>query len=814
MLASTFKSPLTLALILGLLTFLVFRGALENEFVNYDDPDYVTANPAVQSGLSSAGVRWAFTTGHAGNWHPLTWISHQADVQWHGLRPQGHHLTSLVLHSFNAGLVLILFWQLTRDLWRSALVAAFFAWHPLRVESVAWVAERKDLLCGLFFLLTLLVYSRYTTATPNPAPRTPHFALRSIFRLPASVWYWLALVCFACALMSKPMAISLPFVLLLLDYWPLNRTPHSALRAPRSVPSSILHPLSSTWPLLVEKLPFFLLAATSAVITYLVQQQGGAMSGITALPERLANAVVSYARYLAKTVWPDGLAVFYPYPDQWPALVVIGSAILLLLVSWSAVRWLTSRPALAVGWFWFLGMLVPTSGLIQVGGQSMADRYTYLPQIGLFLALLYAWSPSVVSSRPRIVGVVVLATMALGALAGQSYRQIKTWRNSESLFRHALAVTERNEVAHNNLGVALQKRGDWAAAAAEHAAALALKSRYTDAHINLGNCLLQLGNSGRASEHYRRAVELTPDVRTHYNLGTALLGLGQPAEAREHLRQAINLDPTQPEAQLNLGIVEARLGEFAAATRAFETALQLRPNYSEAWLQLGNTFAGQTNFAGAANAFARALEINPRDSTARFNLASAFVELGRLPAAIAALNDLLALSPADVDARRLLAHVSLRTGDIAAAVGQMDQVVRAAPSAVNHLEFAQVLLAAGRRTDAIAQFRAVLQLQPEHPVALNDLAWVVATHPDASVRDGAEAVRLAEKACTITERQNPLFLGTLAAAYAEAGRFPEAIRSAEGAIALAKGIGATSIVKRNEELMQLYRAGKPYHELR
>jgi tetratricopeptide (TPR) repeat protein len=866
------------AAILALLTFLLFRGAMPNDFVSYDDPDYVTANPAVQVGLSVESGRWAFTTGHAGNWHPLTWLSHQADVQMHGLTASGHHLTSLLLHCANAALLFLFLNQVTGALWRSALVAALFAVHPLRVESVAWVAERKDVLCAFFFLLTLLAQVRYLAGKSQLGTRNSEFGTpQSQQTLPSPsreaggggqgevsisqsyshsysyshstrpfLWYSLALFCFALALLSKPMAVTLPFVLLLLDFWPLRRLQLSTLnfqpstplpqlgtrnseprtekeqQTPPSPPRSgrgkgeVSTPLgtrnSQFGTLLLEKFAFFALALASCIITFLVQQRGGAMTSTASVSERISNAVVAYGRYLFKTVWPDNLAVFYPYPTSWPIAWVIGSAILLLAISWFALRRLNSQPALAVGWLWFLGMLVPAIGLVQVGWQSLADRYTYLPQIGLFLALVFAWPlPSQLPTSWR-QGIATATVALLAALGWQTTRQITHWRDSESLFRHALAVTERNEVAHNNLGVALQRRGDWAPAAEQHAAAIAIKPDYIHAQMNLGNCLMRLGDSTNALAHLQRALELAPTAKAHYNLGTALLELGRREEARASLLRAVTLDAGMPEAQLNLGVVEMALGDPATGAVACRAAIALRPAWSEAWLQLGNALSRQKDFAAAAEAFAQSARLNERDTTALFNLANAYVELDKVREAIATLDQLLVINPADLEARRLLANLRFRTGDAASAVLQLEQIVRAAPGPGSHLELAQGLLAAGRRGEAIAEYRAVLQLQPEHPVALNDLAWLLATHPDATARNGAEAVKFAEKACALTQRKNPLLIGTLAAAYAEAARFDEAIKSAVEAIALAKGAGLPQIVERNEELLKLYRAGKPFHE--
>ncbi|HPC59543.1 MAG TPA: hypothetical protein PKX23_02710, partial [Verrucomicrobiota bacterium] len=436
---------------LALATVAFFWPTLGNDFVQYDDQDYVTQNPHILRGLSWEGFRWAFGEAYAANWHPLTWISHALDVELFGLNATGHHLSSLLWHAANAVLLMMLLQSLTRQTGRSFMVAGLFALHPLRVESVAWVAERKDLLSGFFFLLALLAYSRFVSLSRNATdaegrfgkgePASPRFSFRPIG------FYILALVCHGAGLMSKPMVVTLPFVLLLLDYWPWGRL--------KSLGPN--DPWRAVARLLLEKAPFFLLSGVSAVVT--LQVQAPAKLYFAGLPFslRLANAVVACARYLGKTLWPADLAVFYPHPGRWPNATVLIATVIILGLSAGLVVWGRRRPWLAVGWLWFVGMLVPVLGLVQVGVQSMADRYTYLPSVGI--AIMIAWGiPNFIhreSIRKRFLFPAAIAMLIL--LAVITFKQCGYWKNSVTLFSQTLRVTKNNHKIHHNLGVTFFK---------------------------------------------------------------------------------------------------------------------------------------------------------------------------------------------------------------------------------------------------------------------------------------------------------------------------------------------------------------------
>lgn len=587
-------------LVLILACLALYSPVRHHAFVNYDDPDYVTANPHVLAGLTVAGVRWALTSTYGANWFPLTWISHMLDVELFGLDAGRHHLTSAVLHACSAVLLFLAFLRMTGARWRSAFVAAAFALHPLRVESVAWAAERKDVLCGLFWMLALLAYARYAE---RPGPKR----------------YALVAAAFAGALLSKPMAVTLPAVLMLLDYWPLRRGPK-----------------------LVEKLPLFAMSAAASVVTLLVQGSGGAVltTAELSLGQRAANAVVSCAAYCLQTLWPSGLAVFYPFrvPAVWEALAALAG---LAAVTAAVAR----RRELLAGWLWFLVTLLPVIGLVQVGLQSRADRYTYLPSIGL--AILLAWAV------PRqLLGAACLAWAAV------TWTYLPAWRNSRTLFEHALAVTRNNYIAHNNFGVALRDAGDSAAAMSHFQSAIEIRPAYSDAQNNLGEALLRAGRLDEAESHIRTALALRPDSpEAHINLGTVLSRRGRDADAAAAYRRAIELDPDTagaPDAHYNLGRFYGLAGLSAEAVAEFQQVLRVRPNDVEAHYNLGTAYVALDRLGDAIDEFRLAIRLRPGYVNAHFNLGAAFATRGDYAAAIGEFSETLRLQPEFEEARRNL----------------------------------------------------------------------------------------------------------------------------------------------------------------
>lgn len=688
-------SPWTAWLAVGLFvaTALLFSRAIGGDFVNYDDPGYVTENPHVQAGLSGDGIAWALRSGEQSNWHPLTWLSHQLDATLFGNDPRGHHATSVLLHALNAALAFLALRRLTGALGTSALCAAWFAWHPLRVESVAWVSERKDVLSGLFFFATLLAYARYARAISSAAERVSISSVatgRSPKGVTASatgpkavgrpwLWYGAAMLFFALGLMAKPMLVTLPCVLLLLDVWPLRR-----LGGEKGEPLS---------GVILEKIPFFALAAASSYVTYLVQRGGGSVTQALSFPDRLANAFVSVVRYLGQLAWPFDLAAIYPHPGEWPARKVVACLVIVVALTALALWQRRRRPWVLIGWLWFLGMLVPVIGLVQVGLQAMADRYTYLPMLGVQIAVLWtarAWAVSATPGARRwglaVAGVVLLAG------AARTWNQIGVWKNSFTLFDHALQVTERNYIAHDNRGLFLFKSGQIAEAIADYRASLAINPGYFTANNNLGHALAEIGRPAEAIPHYRAALAQQPEhLEVRNNLANALSDLGQlpeamehyafvlarqpdhanalngsavvlamqgrPAEAKARLEQSLRLAPGNASALNNLGNVCAMLGEPDAAIRHYRRAAELKPGDGFAFFQAGTLLLRQEKFAEAADNFQRALALKPVNPDAHANLGLALARLGRRDEALRALRTALQQKPDHTQARAWLQQI-------------------------------------------------------------------------------------------------------------------------------------------------------------
>ena len=571
--------PRLIGLLLALITLLAYLPASRDGFVNYDDQDYVTENSAVQKGLTWPGIKWAFTTSHASNWHPLTWLSHMADCELFALNPGAHHLVNVLFHTANVVLLFLLLLWLTGELWPAAFVAALFAWHPLHVESVAWISERKDVLSTFFALLTLLAYTRYaqhvtsalcqvtrTNSTSSPVTRLPAEALAKAGH--PSRFYWLALIFFALGLMAKPMLVTLPFVMLLLDYWPLGRIPDYQFRIP------------DLKRLTLEKWPFFLLASVSSLITFLVQRGGEAVVSLEIVPPvlRLENALTAYALYLLKTIWPVNLGVIYPLPRAIPWFAAL--AAVAVLISLSAAAWRTRKrsPYGLVGWLWFLGTLVPVIGLVQVGDAAMADRYTYFPLIGVFLAVAFGIRDLANRFQFPKPAVIAAAVMFLAGCLVLTENQLRYWRDSESLFIHALAVTKDNYLAHLNLGTVFQKEGRLNEALAE----------------------------------YHEAARLSPGYfRVHSNLGSLLDDMGRPEEALAEYRLALRLKSNLPTLHDGMGIVLVELGRFDEAMSEFAGAARLDPAYPWPYFQMGKALLGQGRNAEAIDKLREALRINP-----------------------------------------------------------------------------------------------------------------------------------------------------------------------------------------------------------
>ncbi|HKS37565.1 MAG TPA: tetratricopeptide repeat protein [Verrucomicrobiae bacterium] len=720
---------LTALILLTLAIFVVFWPLTRAEFINYDDPDYVTNNLHVR-GLTGPNISWAFQSLFI-YWQPLTWLSYMVDYELYGLKASGFHLTNLALHVGNSLVLFVFLKRATGAHWRSLLVTALFAFHPLHVETVAWISERKGALSTLFWFLALVAYERYA-------------------RRPGAGRYLMVIVCFALGLMAKSMLVTFPFMLLLLDWWPLRRfrdSPHGATTLDVEKKQAPLGLSRKTLGfLLLEKVPLLALSAVSGVLTLLAQRQADALVTLQSLPfvDRLANSIKAYGTYLIQTLWPMDLIVFYPRTEHWaPGQLALAAAVI-LGISVMALVWMRRRPHLFVGWFWFLGVLVPVSGLLQAGDQAVADRYTYVPLVGLFI--LATWEAAKFAGNnafvPRaIAGVGAAAAMACGIAAS---RQVRHWQSTQTLFEHAFRADPDNPQVCAVVGSLRSAEGRYDDAIRLFEHALRLNPKQSDAHVHLGLTLEKQNKLGEAVGHYGEALRIKPGY---------------------------------VEARLLLGLALSRQGKPSDAVEQFQAVLQLRPD----------------------------------SAAAHNNLAMALYAQGRADEAIAHLETALRIDPHLATARENLAVALQARGDPAQAAAHLRAALAVAPqSATAHLNLANILFSQGQTAGALDHLREAVRLEPDRAEWLNNLAWILATHPEAAFRNGAEAVRLADKACRLTEFKRAIFVGTLAAAQAETGSFDDAIRIGRMAHDLAIAAGEKELAETNLKLIELYRAQRPY----
>ncbi len=625
--------------LLVLMTAAVYLQVGTHGFLTYDDGLYVTENPTVQEGITPEGFLWAFTTTQAGNWHPLTWFSHMLDCQLFGPDAGAHHLVNLLFHLANTVLLFLALQWMTAARWQSAFVAALFALHPLHVESVAWIAERKDVLSAFFWFFTLMAYVHYT-------------------RSPGARRYFPVLLVFALGLMAKPMLVTLPLTLLLLDFWPLGRTPYwkkedvlpqapevEGKRKKKARKHVKDERAAFPWSLIYEKIPLFALTALSCVLTLYAQKY--AVIPLQRLPfyERAANALVSYVRYILKMFWPLDLAVFYPY-SSWPAWVIAAAAILIAGVTFMAVRKIRSLPYFAVGWFWYLGTLFPVIGIVQVGGQAMADRYTYVPLIGLFIIL--AWGVHDLAEKTRIRKILLAAAagIVIAALMVTTWHQVQRWRDSVTLFSHAVAATENNYNAHTLLATALMFQGELDEALQHSRESLRIQSLVVSSHIQHGNILLEMERTEEAKESYRRALQLDPNSESaHYNLGVVFHDEGNTDGAIEEYRMAIRIRGTHFPAHMKLAQALTEKRRFEEALQTYARAATLQPRTAEIYYNMGNILAAQGRLEEAVTQFDRAVRYRPDYARAHNNMGSALLQQKKLDEAIAHFEEALRLDP-------------------------------------------------------------------------------------------------------------------------------------------------------------------------
>jgi tetratricopeptide (TPR) repeat protein len=731
---------------LVVLTVAVYLRAATCGFLWGDDDWYVTANPHVQAGLSLAGVQWAFTTPGPPYWHPMTWLSLQLDYQLYGLHPGGYHLTNVLLHAANT---VVLFWALcsmTRAVWRSAFAASLFALHPLHVESVAWVTERKDVLSTFFALLTIAAYVWYA-------------------RRPGVRRYLLVAAALALGVMSKPMVVTLPCVLLLLDYWPLERGQAGWRR------------------LVLEKLPMFALSAAASIMTVYSRQMASVDYAPAPLPleARFAGALVHYVIYIRQMIWPEGLAFFYPdqprHLTEWP---VIGAGLVLLSLTTLALWQARRRPYLLVGWLWFVGTLVPVMGIAaQVRWQSRADRFTYIPLIGLNIVAAWGLAQLIQARGIRRPAVGWTAAGVLTALAALTWVQIGYWVDSITQYQRTVAVTSGHYVAHAFLAELLERDGRLTEARRQFEQSLASNPNQAEGHESLANFLLRHGARDEAIEHYEQALAIDPCRATaHNNLGVILMDQGNQAEGLSHLEAAVRCDPDLADAHDNLGAALAHHGRLAEAMVQARACVRLAPNHALARLHLGVLLETQDQLAEALTHYETAARLGLKLADLYFHLGQVRRRLEDAPGAIAAYRRATDLQPPSALYRAYLAYAYYGTGDTAA---------------------------------AFDHYRQAQQLDASWIAATQKAAWKAATEPLPHALAGPTAVELAEQVCQATYFRDPTLLNTLAAAYADGGRFDDAVTTARQAGTLATQSGQDTLAEQIKERLRLFQSHQPLH---
>ena len=755
------KRHLPILLLLTVVTAVVFGRVGSFEFLNFDDPYYVSQNPVVSQGLTAEGVKWVFSNSHYGNWHPLTGVTHLIDCELFGLNPAGHHIVNAVLHVINTLLMYWVMFVMTRRLGCSAFVAALFALHPLHVESVAWISERKDVLSGLFALLTLGAYAWYA--------RRGGFAR-----------YALVFIALGLGLLSKPMLVTWPFLLLLLDYWPLRRIrafqPESAAGDDASAEPD---PPRSIGYLILEKLPLFALTLACSITTIAMQRQWGAMLGadVLTIPHRLANAVMSYALYVGKTIWPVDLAAIYPHPYllggehlQWSGQAIFGTAMFLAIVTILLLLEIRRRAYLIVGWLWFVGTLVPVIGFVQAGPQAMADRFTYLPLTGLFIMLTWAvadWLAADASRRSWRPAVAVAGVLVIVICAALSWRQVGVWRNSETLFTHAVRISPTSGLAQNNLADALRSRGDLHRLAGQTEAANAAYDR--------------------AIEHFRNAKQIVPGrIGYRSSLAETLAARGQLDAALAETLEAMKvLDdkklesdrPYIPKLYHNVSVVLMKQGRTEEAMKYAAIVLELHPTHRDAAFNRATMKAGRGDLDEAEELLQWLVLSHPQDGPAHERLAQVLAERGNHQDAITAARRAVELMPRNADARIVL-------GQSLARVNRIDE--------------------------AVEVYEEAASLAPDNPIPPTRAAWLLATRPDGTAPHAARALALAKVGCALTRFNDAQGLKSLAAAYAAMGQFKEATDAATRAAALAQQRNQPTLLRQLKTQLDHYRRNIPY----
>jgi tetratricopeptide (TPR) repeat protein len=698
-------------LLLVVATFVVYWQVRNFEFVNYDDQIFVTENRHVQAGLTLEGISYIFSDRDATIVGKLALLSHMLDCELFGLDPGWHHLTSLFFHIANSVFLLITLKRMTGAFWRSAFVAALFAFHPLNVDSVAWVAERKNVLSTFFWILTMLTYA--------------HYAER-----PGVIRYLVVLLCFILGLIAKPMLVTLPFVLLLMDYWPLDRIrfKQSENDSVRDVQNArILEYKRSTLVYLaLEKIPLIVCAVGASLLTFFVVEDLGYIHSFDkySLQLRIANALVSYVSYLGMMIWPYHLAVLYPHPLMIPGWQVAGACLLLISISVLAIVALKrGHLYFLVGWLWYIGTLVPVIGLVHMGEQAMADRFTYVPLIGIFIIIAWGVPEFVARWRYRESGLAITAATLILILAATTVLQLRYWHNSITLFEHALDVTTNNTTAQYNLALGLEQQGRLAEAMEHYSEALRIEPGFVKAHNNLGLALSSQGKEAEAIAHFSEALRLNPQSeRAHNNLGLSLMKQGKIAEAINHYYDALRLNPDYVEAHNNLGLALFAQGKFDMAKEHYTTALRLNPDFLEAHYNLGSLLKEQGMIAEAINHYSEVLRLNPKSVEARNNLGLALVSQGKVGEAIIQYSEALRLDPDAAEVHINLGNALMGLGRSDEALEHYYRALQLNPdSAEVQNNLGAALVHSGKTEEGIVHFREALRIRPDYAEAHDNL---------------------------------------------------------------------------------------------
>ena len=728
------RRELFISLFLTLATLAVFWQVRHHDFIDLDDCMYVTQNVHVQKGLSPHSIAWAFTSFDAGFWIPLTWLSFMLDFELYGLNAGGYHLTNLFFHVLNTLLLFLLLNKMTRQSWRSGFVAVLFALHPLRVESVAWVTERKDVLSTFFLILAIWSYLRY-------------------IERPERKRYVVILLVFTLGLMAKPMVVTFPFILLLLDYWPLGRLQLRQIdpgsQPPSPSPIDYRHDVLPTRRLVWEKLPFFAVAVVCSISTVFAHSSVHALGNLDKYPLgiRFANALISYVSYIWKMIWPHHLVILYLHPGESVSMLqAAGAGILLagisVLLIWTGRR---SR-YLAVGWLWYLGTLLPVIGLVQAGFQAMADRFTYIPLIGLFIIIAWGVPDLLARWHYRRIAIAFTTSLLLPFLMVSTWTQLSHWHNRKTLWEYTLAVAPNHYYALNSLGEIASDEGDLEKALVYYAKAFEVNPRYKSAISNIGSVFYKQGKYDEAIKRFYQALKMDPDDAViHSNLGEAFSHLGNIDKAIFHFTEAVTFDPKNFKAHNHLGMIFARQGKLNQAISHFSQAIKINPDYAEAHDNLGAVFLRKGKPDEALKHFSEAVKINPDYAEAQNNLGALLVQQGNFDEAITHLSRALGLNPNYATAHNNMGDALARQGEFDEAISHYSQALQIDPDYVDaHRNLALLLATRGKLEEAVYHFSEVLRLQPKSAQTHNNLGYLLAQQGkfDQAISHFNEALRL------------------------------------------------------------------------